>query len=51
MAAASAVAGDAANDTSVMITAPVRVPMSGTSENRNAMNASRIGAGAPMIDR
>ena len=34
-----------------MITEPVSVPTSGTSENRNARNASTAGNGALMIDR
>jgi hypothetical protein len=34
-----------------MITDPVIVPTSGIRENRNAMNASSAGNGAPMIER
>ena len=34
-----------------MMTEPVSVPTSGTSENRNARNASTAGNGAWMIDR
>ena len=34
-----------------MITDPVTVPTSGTSENRNARNASTAGNGAWMIER